>query len=1073
MSPLTTMTRSIALPAAALVFWAAVGSPVVAQGGTRIKNTPPGLRAEITLSLTSDGAWCWFGDPRAVDYHGKHRRTYLGWVNRRGDVKVGFFDQDTYRIERTTVHERLNADDHASPALVIRPDGRIMVFYTAHSKSKIPMYVALSKRPEDIREWEPRRPITTNTLGKSGFCYPNPIQLANEKHRLYLFWRGGNFKPTYSTSDDGVTWTPARTFIAGRAGDRGNRPYCKFATDGKDRFDVAFTTGHPRNEPENAIYYASYRSGVLRRADGTKIKTLDDGPLTYEEVDRVYAGKKHGRAWIWDVAIDAEGHPVIVYTALPWERAHRYRYARWDGEKWADHEICPAGGWFPKTPRGEREPEPHYSGGVVLDPSRPSVVYLSRPRNGVFEIERWHTSDHGLTWKSESITRGSSRHNVRPVVSRKADQVFDCRLFWMYGDYVHYLNFRTGIRAPCFAGEIQARALVAQRPPDAEMTLAAMRKVCDWQLARLRAGEKWKGSTGWIRGAFLTGLMATWRATGDARYYHAAVGLSEANGWRLGKRLRHADDHCVGQTYAELYEASKDPRRISALRERFDRLMANPKPGRVDWWWCDALFMAPPALARLSALTGERKYLDFMNTMWWDCTEFLYDKEQHLYYRDKRFFDAKEPNGESVFWSRGNGWVMGGTVRVLQYMPEDDPHREKYVQLHREMAARIASMQPEDGLWRSSLLDPKSQPLGETSGSGFYCFALASGINQGLLEDEEYRPVVLKAWRSLLACVHPDGKLGYVQRVADRPADLSRDDTQEYGVGAFLLAGEQVLKLLGHPAPKPVAPDASGGQDQSRRAFGRHVSERMDDFAWENDRIAFRMYGPALQATGEISSGIDVWVKSTRRLVIDKWYKQNDYHHDHGEGLDYYKVGPSRGCGGIGIWDGEQLHVSKNWTEFKVLENGPDKVVFELTYAPWKAGDRTVREVKRITLAAGSNLNRIESRLESDPPGALIVGIGITDRGGEGGRVWTDRKRGILAYWEPAHPEHGHVACGVIVDPTRLVDIRRAVGHHLVLVKVEPGEPLVYHAGAGWSKSGDFKDAESWIEYLKGFESRK
>jgi rhamnogalacturonyl hydrolase YesR len=1056
---------------AALLLAPALAAPSLGQqdGAVPSQDAPP---AEHLVSLTADGAWCWFADPRAVVHRGKHNRTYLGWVTRRGDVQVGYFDHETFQIEKATLRRRFNADDHANPAIVVRPDGRLMVFYTAHSKSKVPLYVALSKRPEDIRAWEPSRKITSNTRGRSGFCYPNPIQLSDENHRLYLFWRGGNFKPTYSTSDDGVTWARARTFIAGRAGDRGNRPYCKFATNGKDRFDVAFTTGHPRNEPENAIYYASCRDGVLYRADGTRIKALDDGPLTYEEADRVYDGKRHGRAWIWDVGIDTDGHPMIVYTALPSESDHRYRYARWDGGKWTDHEICPAGGWFPKTPRGQHQAEPHYSGGAVLAGSIPFRVYVSRPQNGVFEIELFTGNEGGFHGAPRSITRNSTRNNVRPVVSRAPGETAGS-VFWMHGDYEHYVRFRTGIKMDLAAADVQARELKSAPEPDAAATLAAMRKVCDWQLARLRDGEDWKGSTGWIRGAFLTGLMAAWRATGDAGDYRAAVGLAAANEWKLGERLRHADDHCVGQTYAELYEASQEPLRIAALRARFDRLMANPKPGRVDWWWCDALFMAPPALARLSALTGERKYLDFMNTMWWDCTEFLYDQEQHLYYRDNRFFDAKERNGESVFWSRGNGWVMGGTVRVLQYMPKDYPHREKYVELHRAMAARIASIQPEDGLWRSSLLDPGSQPLGETSGSGFYCFALAWGINHGLLDAEKYRPVVLKAWRSLLACVHPDGKLGYVQRVGDRPADLSRDDTQEYGVGAFLLAGEQVLKLLGHPGPGAVVPAARARREPPRRAFGRHVPERMDDFAWENDRIAFRMYGPALQATGEISSGIDVWVKSTRRLVIDDWYEKNDYHHDHGEGLDYYKVGPSRGCGGIGIWDGKQLHVSKNWTRCKVLQNGPDKVVFELTYAPWEAGERKVWETKRITLEAGSNLNRIESTLESDKPGELIVGIGITTRKGGGSREWMEPSKGILAYWEPPHPEHGSIGCGVIVDPSRLADVKWTSGHLLALVKVEPGKPLVYHAGAGWSKSGDFKDADAWFEYLKRFKPRK
>lgn len=325
-------------------------------------------------------------------------------------------------------------------------------------------------------------------------------------------------------------------------------------------------------------------------------------------------------------------------------------------------------------------------------------------------------------------------------------------------------------------------------------------------MQRIEAGISGGHPRGWVRGAFLTGLMATWRATGDAKYYEAAVALAEANGWCLGNRLRHADDHCVGQAYAELYEARKDARRIADLRGRFDKLMADPKPGRVDWWWCDALFMAPPAMTRLSTVNGARAYLDFMNAMWWDCTDFLYDRKQHLYYRDKRFFDAREKNGESVFWSRGNGWVMGGTVRVLQYMPQDYPDRAGYVQLHREMAAKIASIQPADGLWRASLLDPDSYPLGETSGSGFFCFALAWGVNNGLLERDKYVPVVRKAWKALTACVHEDGRLGYVQRVGDRPADLSWENTQEYGVGAFLLAGEQMLRLMGHRPPRPVVP---------------------------------------------------------------------------------------------------------------------------------------------------------------------------------------------------------------------------------------------------------------------------
>ena len=419
-------------------------------------------------SIASDGAWSWFVDPRGVYYEGLHRRTYLGWVNRSGDIQVASYDHDTGKLRIATVHAGLDKNDHVNPAIVIRPDGRVMVFYSGHAVPGTPVRSILSTRPEDITDWEAARTTIAPTPGGYRICYPNPVQLSAERNRLYLFWRGSEWKTMYATSDDGVSWTAARRFIAGRKGDRDNRPYCKFADNGRDRIDVAFTTGHPRREPHNSIYYASCRNGALYRADGTKIKGLSDGALTYEEAELVYDAKRHGaRAWIWDLASDAEGHPVLVYAACPTESDHRYRYARWDGRQWVDHEICTAGGWFPQTPPGKREPEPHYSGGVTLDHSDPSAVYLSRPRDGVFEIEKWTTTDHGRTWKSERITGGSSKNNVRPFVVRN-HPAGDSGLFWMHGDYVHYLgSYHTAIKMHLSASERQARLLKDQPNPAA------------------------------------------------------------------------------------------------------------------------------------------------------------------------------------------------------------------------------------------------------------------------------------------------------------------------------------------------------------------------------------------------------------------------------------------------------------------------------------------------------------------------------------------------------------------------------------------------------------------------------
>lgn len=253
------------------------------------------------------------------------------------------------------------------------------------------------------------------------------------------------------------------------------------------------------------------------------------------------------------------------------------------------------------------------------------------------------------------------------------------------------------------------------------------------------------------------------------------------------------------------------------------------------------------------------------------------------------------------------------------------------------------------------------------------------------------------------------------------------------------------------------------------RACARFVPQAFDDVAWENDRIAFRVYGPALEKEQKTGSGIDVWVKSTHELVIDRWYKADDYRRDHGEGLDFYSVGEGRGCGGLGIWNGKTLAVSRTWQTHKILSSGPDKAVIQLTYAPWNiGGGRKVWETRTITLEAGSNLNRIQSRIDSDAPGDLVVGIGINKRLADGGEATLDKRLGMISYWQPPDPVNGTIGCGVRVDPAKLVRLLDANNHYLALITVTPGKPFVYFAGAGWSKSG-FSTREKWEIYLRDY----
>ncbi len=321
---------------------------------------------------------------------------------------------------------------------------------------------------------------------------------------------------------------------------------------------------------------------------------------------------------------------------------------------------------------------------------------------------------------------------------------------------------------------------------------AAMRKVGDWELERSRPYF----SQDWTFAALYAGFMAASKALPNPRYEEAMMQVGNKFDWRLGPRLSHADDQAIGQTYLELYQQYHELKMITPTRDQFDTLMKAPDdPAKPVWWWCDALFMAPPVWARLYQATGEKAYLDYMDREWWITSKLLYDPEEHLYFRDASYLHKTEANGSKLFWSRGNGWVMAGLARVLEAMPQDYPTREKYVGQYREMADRVASLQGADGLWRPGLLDADAYQLPEVSGSAFFIYSLAWGIDHGLLDRRQYLPVVQKGWAGLVSHIYIDGRLGCIQPIGAAPGVFKPSSSYVYGVGAFLLAGSEVLRL--------------------------------------------------------------------------------------------------------------------------------------------------------------------------------------------------------------------------------------------------------------------------------------
>jgi unsaturated rhamnogalacturonyl hydrolase len=319
-----------------------------------------------------------------------------------------------------------------------------------------------------------------------------------------------------------------------------------------------------------------------------------------------------------------------------------------------------------------------------------------------------------------------------------------------------------------------------------------------------------KAPTDWTNGAYYTGVARAHQATGKKKFKKALQEMGVRNDWQPYNRFYHADDLAISYSYLYLQSLGAEKVDLSPTKQFIEEHLYKPhawregipdQDQRTLWWWCDALFMAPPVITYYSDLKDQNTYLNDMHQYYKQTYELLYDQEEQLFARDVRFLwdgdgnDMKEANGEKIFWSRGNGWVLGGLALMLDNLPKDYEHRPFYVELFKTMAARIKELQPEDGLWRTSLLNPEAYEHGEVSGSGFYVFALAWGVNNGILDAAEYTPAIRKGWQALEACQHDNGMVGWVQNIGASPEPASADSWQNYGTGAFLLAGSEMLKL--------------------------------------------------------------------------------------------------------------------------------------------------------------------------------------------------------------------------------------------------------------------------------------
>lgn len=422
-------------------------------------------------------------------------------------------------------------------------------------------------------------------------------------------------------------------------------------------------------------------------------------------------------------------------------------------------------------------------------------------------------------------------------------------------------------------------------------------------------------------------------------------------------------------------------------------------------------------------------------------------------------------------WSRGNGWGAYALAMMVRDLPNNHPRKKEINTLAKNFFSALLKYQNSEGLWHQEMSDATSYV--ETSGSGLMLYAIGIGLEMKVIDPSNLSQFK-KGLSGYLSYIAEDGSVSHTCQGCLSPGLGLKQDyknrswiyNDHHAFGPVVLAFAQAakmgikevmpLKILGCYAQKPD-PALQPGTHLV------YLPEANQNIAWENDRVAFRVYGPKVKY--RVSSGIDVWTKSVNYPIIDKWYKLNGegkpYHIDRGEGCDFFHVGFSRGLGGTAIWKNAKPYISQTYSTHRFLKNTDEEIAFELTFDPWDAGGITVWEKKVISMKMGTNFFKVVSTFYTDSKEPLTAAIGIAFA--KEAENLSDASQGVLNLWESYLPENGELGTAVLVNPKRLQSFKSFENEHFALINVKSGEPITYYVGAGWSKSATAKSKEDWL----------
>lgn len=635
-------------------------------------------------------------------------------------------------------------------------------------------------------------------------------------------------------------------------------------------------------------------------------------------------------------------------------------------------------------------------------------------------------------------------------------------------------------------------------------------RVADHQLQRYADGHAKAGlplesfkETGWVQGAFFVGLRDLADRSSNPKYKAAILARGQLNGYKPASRIYHADDQVIGQAYLWAAANGAGPEAIVPLRARFDQILAAPPSDvgldhgergdpttpdcRKRWCWSDALFMAPPAWVELSRLTGDQRYADYAKREFLAVTAHLYDQKEHLFYRDSRFFDRRGPNGEKVFWSRGSGWVMAGLARLIPMLATDDPARAQMETVFRQIAARLVTLQKADGYWSPSLLADPASTRPETSGTGFFTYALAWGIKSGLLERAKFEPTVRKAWAALVRAVHPDGLLGYVQPVGDRPDNVSPGQTQFYGGGAFLLAAGAVADLQLAPGKDLTAPSPPYPQMVLNvRTVGQHYALKnrytvppehlvgdgliaLEGLGWESDSAAYRLYLDERMA-------IDIFGKKVSGNVLHGvGVGRGDYHTMAPWGMDIFKVGASVGIGGLGrLRAGKVVSLGKSTISVTLDNTDAREASAEVLNTGLDGGKTDL--ARRLSIRSGSALTRVTAKTGASDGVPFVTGLTLHPRTTAVAASADANGWAYFATWGRQSLAKDNLGIAVFYRPDSVLAAPASDGVTQFVAFKDPAA-IDYAFGVAWTQDrqgvGSLPQFRAWLDERRAELSRK